>query len=88
MDNRKLVSDGAVLYGGTAVMLLYRTQRCLKLSNTDPEYATVEESVEEVLFLGGVQEFVQPTTEVTDLSVYKDKQGAIWLMENHSSSAR
>ena len=50
-DDRKSVSGAAVLYGGTAVMWLSRTQRCVTLSSTEAEYVAIGECIKEVLSL-------------------------------------
>lgn len=66
MEDKKWVSGGVVLHGGTAVTLLFRTQIYATLSSTEAEYVAIGEYAKKALFLREALGYIQRNAEVID----------------------
>ena len=55
---------------------------------SEAEYAALSEVVKEVLFLGQVQEFMEPSMRVGAVNVFEDNEGTMKLATNKHASRR
>ena len=55
---------------------------------SEGEYVALSEVVKEVLFLGQVQEFIEPSMRVGAVNVFEDNEGAMKLATNKHASPR
>ena len=85
--DRRSVSGGVVMCGGSAVSWFSRTQKCVTLSTSEAEYVAMGDSVKEALFIRSVWSFMLPDRAKPCLRIYEDNAGAIQLAENPLSSS-
>ena len=72
------MSGGAVLYGGTAVAWMSRTQRCVATSSSEAEYISVAETAKDITAVHQVLEFFRPGVKYPP-AVLEDNVGALQL---------
>ena len=73
-DNRRSVYDVAVCYGGTRVPWFSRTQKCVTLSTTEPEYVAMADGVKEPLYVRRVLAFLMPSLGSPSIEVFCRQQ--------------
>ena len=58
--DRSSVSDGAIMCAEACVCWFSRTQKCVALSTTEPEYVALADTIQEAMLMGYVCSFIFP----------------------------
>ena len=87
-DSRKSVSGGAVLYGGTAVAWMSRTQTCVATSSSEAEYISLTETAKDIMAVLQVLGILRPGVKYPPNVVLEDNVGAMQLAQNPLSAKR
>ena len=64
-----------------------RTQKCVTLSTSGPEYVALGDAMKELLFLRQAWRFIIPGKGMSCFPVFEDNQGALQLSKNPVSSS-
>ncbi|CAN0508626.1 unnamed protein product [Discosporangium mesarthrocarpum] len=76
-----------MFYGG-AISWMSKTQRVVAQSTTESEYIALSTVGQEILFLGNVWEFIQPSLPRQQVMIFEDNDGAVKLTHNSISASR
>ena len=80
--DRRSVSGGVVMCGGTAVSWFSRTQNCLTLSTTEAEQVAMSECAKEALSVRHVWCFILPALGMPCMKVFEDNIDAVHFAQN------
>lgn len=80
--DRRSVSGGIIMCGGSCVSWFSRTQKCVTLSTTEAEYVAMAEVLKEALFLRQVWRFMLPKAGMPCIPLFEDNEGAIQIARN------
>ena len=81
-NDRRSVSRGAVMVGGTIANASSTTQLCVTLSTSEAEYVAMAQAATTALFTKAVLDFLQPELANETIDLFEDNQGAIAIAEN------
>ena len=88
LKTRRSVSGAVLMLANRAINWHSRRQEVTASGTSEAEYVALSEVVKEVLFLGQVQEFMEPSIRVGVVNVLEDSEGAIKLATNKYASRR
>ena len=88
LGTRRSVSGAVLMLAKGAIGWHLRIQEVTASGTSQAEYVDLSEVVKEVLFLGQVQEFMEPSMRVGAMNVFEDNEGAIKLATNKYASRR
>ena len=80
--DRRSVSGGAIMHGGSCVCWFSRTRKCVTLSTSKAEYVALGGAVKELLFLRQVWRFMIPDKGMPCFPVFEGNPGALQLSKN------
>ena len=86
-DNRRSVGCYVIFLNGVPIAWRARSQKVVSLSSSEAEFYACAEAVREVPFIGQILLFLELPVELP-VKVWIDKQGAIFMTENRTSSSR
>ena len=88
LNTRRSVSGAVLMLAKGEISWHSRMQEVTASGTSEAEYVALSEVVKEVLFLRLVQEFMEPSTRVGTVKMFKDNEGAIKLATNKHASRR
>ena len=87
-NDRRSVSEVAVMVGGTVVNASSTRQHGVTLSTSEEEYVAMSQGSKTALFTKAVLDFLQPELASETIDLFEDNQGAIAIAENPISGGR
>ncbi|CAN0377134.1 unnamed protein product, partial [Discosporangium mesarthrocarpum] len=88
IGNRRSVTGGVVMFYSGAISWMSKTERVVAKSTTESEYIALSAVGQEILFLGNVWEFIQPSLPRHQVITFEDNDGAEKLAHNLISASR
>ena len=76
-NDRRSVSDVAVILGGTAISWKNSTQKCVMTATCEAEYVALCDAAKEAILERAVLFFLQPQLAVMCVDIFGDKEGTM-----------